>query len=168
MEYLKKIRIYFHLQESFIDKSFMQKTIADSSWALLDHVLTGSRFPCLRYLELFIRVAALLCNRSDFDKRSFLNSTKQCFKSSFSRIITQEPIDIIFILPIRVSRSILNDPSYILDEYSNRMPIDTFDMYDDGYVSEEIDWDYEPSDDDIDDERHEEDYPTLEEFEGSF
>jgi hypothetical protein len=151
MEYLVSIKIDFNLRESFIDEFFMQRTITDSSWASLDRVLTGSHFPRLRHFEIFIRVSALLDDRSDFDKKVFLNATKDHFKSSFSRMMVSETI--IFALQVWVSRSLLDDLFYISDEYPDGTPNDG---YDDEYGSEEIEWDWEPSGDETVDTEEEE------------
>lgn len=137
MEYLISIKIDFDLCECFIDEFFMQRTIADSSWASLDCVLTGSHFPCLRHFELFIEVSALLHDRSDFDKKAFLNATKDHFKSSFSRMMASETI--IFVSPVWVSRSLLDDLSDSSDEYPDGTP------YYSEYGSEDSEWDWEPS-----------------------
>ena len=144
MEYLISIKIDFDLYESFIDEFFMQRTIADSSWASLDRVLTGSHFPRLRHFDLSIEVSALLRDQSDFDKKAFLNATKDHFKSSFGRMMVSETI--IFVSPVWVSRSLLDDPSYSSDEHPDGTP------YYSGYSSEDIEWEWEPSDDETVDE----------------
>ena len=109
MEYLKSVKINFDLQESFIDDFFMQRTIADSNWAPLDRVLTGSHFPRLRQFDIVIKVAAMLHHRSDFDEKDFKNATKGCFESSFSRMMVSETI--IFDLQVWVRRSLLEGGS---------------------------------------------------------
>jgi hypothetical protein len=136
MEYLESIKIDFDLQESCVDEFFMQKTIADSNWASIDRVLTGPHFPCLRSLELFIKVTVLLQDRSDFDKREFLYTTKQHFKSSFSRMTVSETI--VFMSQVWVSRSLL-EYSDSSDEYPDGTP---HEEYDDRYGSEGLDWEW--------------------------
>jgi len=161
MAYLKRIKIDFDLREDSIDRFFMDSTITHSSWASLDRVLTGPNFPCLRHFDILISVTAVLHDLTDFDEESFLNTTKDRFKTSFSRIVASETVD--FELPVRVSRLPMgNDVWNNSDEYFDGTPPDHFDVYygDDGY---EIDheWDYETLDDEFVD--HEEEYAYVDE-----
>ena len=157
MKYLKSIKINFDLRDNLIDEFFMDSTITHSSWASLDRVLAGPHFPCLRHFEILISVTAVVNDLTDFNEDSFSNTTKNRFKTSFSRMVASETIN--FELPVRVSRLPMgNDFFNSFDIYSNGNPSDHFDVYygDDGY---EIDheWDYEGSlDDDSEDEEYDE------------
>ena len=156
MKYLKSIKIDFDLRDNLIDRFFMDSTITHSSWASLDRVLTGSHFPCLRHFEILISVTAVINHLTNFNEDSFSNTTKDRFKTSFSRIVASETIN--FGLPVNVSRLPMGDDFFnSFDINFDGIPSDHFDVYygDDGY---EIDHegDFESLDDEFVDSEEEE------------